>query len=220
MIPFAVISFSIFGWFSTGTVRLNFDSLKPGTLPPNWTQTHTHRGAAPHWEIRRDPTAPSPPNVFAQASTAESEFEFPLAVFDKVICSDGDLSVKFKILPSAKPFKTAGVIWRYQDPRNYYLLHFSVDEKNIVMFRVQNGKARAVPVIGAPTGGFGVHHDVRTGQWYIARVVFRGQNFHIWFGNRQLFDAEDGGIPGAGKTGIWTKDGTIAYFDDFRIAKR
>jgi hypothetical protein len=116
--------------------------------------------------------------------------------------------------------KTVGVVWRYQDQQNYYLLHFSVEEKNIVLFRVQNGQTHVIPVTGGKPGGFGVPHDLRTGQWYVAKVIFRGKNIRVLFGNRQLFDAVDDSLPNAGKTGLWTRGGTEAAFDDFRIDKK
>ena len=176
-------------------------------------------GAQAHWEIRRDPTAPSRGNVLEQVSGTPRPFDFPVAIFDKVVCRDGDLSVKFKI-DGGGPTKTAGIVWRYQDRNNYYLLHFSADEKNIVLFRIRDGKAQAVPVIGSRPGSVGVAHDIRVGQWYVAKVVFRGSKVRVLFGNRRLFDVDDSAMLMAGKTGVWTKGKTTASFDDFRIDKK
>src|SRR5206468_1948875 len=81
-----LISFGLFG------DTINFDAHKPGAMPPFWTSTATREAAAPRWTIRQDATAPSRPNVFAQLSTNAGESEFPLAVFDRVVCRDGDLS--------------------------------------------------------------------------------------------------------------------------------
>jgi hypothetical protein len=196
---------------STSTNNLNFDGLKPGGLPPYWTETETHPGQPPHWEILSDKTAPSHRNVFAQVSSAPGENAFPLAVFDRVICRDGDLSVKFKIDVGAGSIRTAGIVWRYQDPNDYYLLHFSESEKNIALIHMQNGQAHVLRV---------VNHDIRTGQWYIAKVSYRGAHFRVEFGNRMLFDAVDDALMVPGKTGLWTRAGTIAHFDDFRIDRK
>jgi hypothetical protein len=213
----ALIGLSFFG---LGGDNINFDNQKPGTPPAYWGTTATRPVEAPHWEIRLDSTAPSRPNVLAQVSAAASDSEFPLAVFDKVICRDGDLSVKFKIAAGARRIKTAGIVWRYQDPRNYYLLHFSVDEKNIALFRVENGQTHPIPVTGARPGTFGVSHDLKAGQWYVAKVIFRGSSIRVLFGNRQLFQATDDTLDVPGKTGVWTRGGTIASFDDFRIDRK
>jgi hypothetical protein len=201
-----------------GGATVNFDNLKPGAFPPFWTATGPTQVS--RWEVQRDSSAPSRPNVLAQIPGVAGNSEFPLAVFDKVICRDGDLSVKFKIAAGKRRVKTAGIVWRYQDPRNYYLLNFNVDDRNIVLSRVQNGQVRPIPVLHGRPGDIGVSHDLRTGQWYVAKVIFRGNNFHVLFGNRELFDAWDDSLPTAGKTGIWTRGGTAASFDDFRIDRK
>jgi hypothetical protein len=210
----AFIAFSFFG------TTINFDSLKPGAIPPFWTAIATSTSESPHWEVLKDTTAPSRPNVFAQVSGTGPASGFDLAVFDKVICRDGDLSVKFKIAANARRVKTAGIVWRYQDPRNYYLLDFSVDEKDIALFRVENGQTHSIPARESKLGGAGVPHDLRTGQWYVAKVSFRGNSIRVLFGNRQLFDAVDDSLAAPGKTGLWIRGGTEASFDDFRIDRK
>ena len=212
MITRAVAVFISFNIFGLGGDSVNFDNLKPTTVPPNWTITATGTTQSPRWEVRQDATAPSRPNVLQQLSTTFTAAQFPLAIYDKVICRDGDLSVKFEIANGPRRIKSAGMIWRYQDPRNYYLLRFSVDGKNIELFRVQDGRLRAISMV--------VPHDLRTGEWYVAKVVFRGPHFRVFVGNRQLFDATDDSLAEPGKTGLWTRSGTVASFDDFRIDKK
>jgi len=68
----------------------------------------------------------------------------PVAVFDSVICKDGELSVKFRIDPKA-PGGVAGIVWRYQDEKNYYLLDFDSTRKMISLFRVKDGVRRPIP---------------------------------------------------------------------------
>jgi hypothetical protein len=208
------IAFSFFG------TTINFDNLKPGSFPPFWTAVATKSTDPPQWEVRRDSTAPSRPNVFAQVSGTGPNSELSLAVFDKVICRDGDLSVKFKIAAGARRVKRAGIVWRYQDPQNYYLLDFSVDEKNMVLSRVENGQTHPIAVRGGKAGGVGVPHDLGTGQWYVAKVIFRGNSIRVLFGNRQLFEAVDDSLAAPGKTGLWIRGGTEASFDDFRIDRK
>ncbi len=212
MLSFAAAAFITFNFFGLGSDSVNFDNQRPGRPPAGWTLTATRATQIPRWEVRQEANAPSRLNVLQQLSTAFTESEFALAIFDKTICRDGDLSVKFKIAPSQRRIESAGMVWRYQDPRNYYLLRFSIEESNIELFRVQDGQMRAIP--GA------VRHDLRVGQWYVAKVSFRGSRFHVFFGNRQLFDAMDDSLTAPGKTGLWTRAGTVASFDDFRIENK
>src|ERR1039458_8608869 len=70
----AFVRMRTIGWllslalWGTAQQKINFDSAKPGSVPPGWTVT-PNAGAAPKWEIRKDPSAPSPPYVFAQISS-------------------------------------------------------------------------------------------------------------------------------------------------------
>jgi hypothetical protein len=205
---------------------VNFDAVKPGVAPPNWSFVSA-RGV-PHgaWEVRYDPSAPSRGNVLEKVTGGSAGSESPVAIFDKVICRDGELSVKFKIEGRGRG-RSAGVVWRYQDSDNYDLLHFNVDEKRIGLYRVRNGKSESVRVLpdrrSGPAilpGGPDIYHDVRLGQWYVAKVIFRGPNIRVFVGNRRLFDAEDSTAGTAGKAGVWTQGRTTASFDDFRIEKK
>ena len=77
-----------------------------------------------------DPNAPSRPNVLAQDSRTGAQFRFPMCLFDKVTCVDGDVSVKMKII-SGRDGQDAGVVFRAADSSNYYLVRVSVREHNI-----------------------------------------------------------------------------------------
>src|SRR5690348_13244376 len=94
---------------------INFDSVQPGAAPPGWTVAMTHKGGAPKWEILKDDTAPSKPNVLAQTSNDPTDGRFPLAIYDNASFKDGEISVKTKAV-AGKVDQGAGVVWRYQNP--------------------------------------------------------------------------------------------------------
>jgi hypothetical protein len=197
----------------TALAQINFDNLPPGTMPPHWTPAQPGEKL---W-VQRDPTAPSRPNVFDQSSSGSHQAVFPL-LYDAVICRDGDLSVKFKIA-GGRAEQTAGIVFRYQDQNNYYLLNFSVDHKKIRLIRVMNGQLETVRAVGQ-VDAEGLPHDLKAGQWYVAKVIFRGPHLRILFGNRKLFEVQDAKLLNAGKTGVWTSGQTQASFDDFRIDRK
>ncbi|HZL55852.1 MAG TPA: hypothetical protein VFC21_02155 [Bryobacteraceae bacterium] len=202
-----------------GADNVNFDAVKPGTAPPNWTFLSNRPADRARWEVRFDPSAPSRGNVLEKDGGGMAEADYPLAVFDKVICHDGDLSVKFRIDGGSR-IRTAGLVWRFVDLNNYYLLHFSVDQRNIALLRVLNGKIEQIPVTSDKLVLKTIAHDIGVGQWYVTKVSFRGDHIRAFFGNRVLFDASDEGLMAAGKTGVWTRGRTMASFDDFRIDRK
>jgi len=196
-----------------GAENINYDAARQGQLPPGWSAPTAHE-----WEVRPDKTAPSHPNVFRGAAGDAGKTDPPLALFDKIICRDGDLSVKFRI--DGSHGNAAGVIWRYQDAQNYYLLSLSADDKNIVLQRVHGGVPEVISTIGGKRAAIGVAEDIRAGQWHVIKVSFRGTKVQVFFGNRSIFTAEDSGFTGSGKTGLWAKGPNGAAFDDFRIDKK
>lgn len=198
----------------SGAQSVNYDAVRQGQLPPGWSAP-----APREWAVRSDKSAPSHPNVFQGAAGAGGQSEPPLALFDKVVCLDGDLSVKFRI-DGRQRGNAAGIIWRYLDSNNYYLLSLSADDKDIVLQRVRNGVAGVIRTSGGKRADVGVAEDVKPDQWHVVKVIFRGPKVQVLFGNRSLFTAEDSGILTPGKTGLWAKGANGAAFDDFRIDKK
>ena len=111
---------------------VSFDKDAPGAAPSGWTIAMTHNGGAPRWEVVKDDSAPGKPNVFAQLSTDATGGRFPLAVYEKATVKDGTLSVKFKAV-SGRVDQAAGLIWRYKDPDNYYIVRANALEDNVVL---------------------------------------------------------------------------------------
>ena len=193
---------------SVAAQTVDFESAKTGSLPSGWTAAMTHEGAPPKWEIRKDPSAPSPPHVLAQVSSDRTDGRFPLAIFNKVSVKDGELSVKMKPV-AGKGDRAGGIIWRYRDPNNYYLVRANALENNIVLYKVENG--RRTPVNS-------VNHSVPANEWSVLKVQFRGPRFSVYFNHRRLFQSTDSTFASPGQVGLWTKADSITYFDDFRVA--
>lgn len=195
---------------------INFDSAKPGTVPAEWSVAMTHAGGAPKWEVRADDTAPSKPNVFAQVSSDKTDGRFPLAILDHSAFKDGTLSVKFKAVAGAGD-RAAGIVWRYRDPNNYYIVRANALENNVVLYKVENGKRTALAPKGTPPRTYGVKHKVPSGTWSTLRLSAQGNLFSVYFNGEKLFDVEDATFKDAGKAGLWTKADSVTYFDDFEI---
>jgi hypothetical protein len=206
-----LLSFALWG---TVTQTINFDSAKPGSVPPGWTVT-PGAGAAPQWEILKDTTAPSPPYVFAEISGYAANGECPLAILNKMEVTDGDLSVKVKPV-AGKQDRAGGLVFRYRDPDNYYVVRANALENSIVLYKVEDGRRIPLASRGAPAS-FGVKHPVPVNQWSVLKVQFHGPLFSVYFNHRRLFEVLDSTFRQSGKVGLWTKAGGITYFDDFRI---
>ncbi len=214
------LAVSILAWGSVAAASaevIRFDSTKPGSLPAGWTVVLTHAGESPKWEVKEDSSAPSKPNVLAQISSDRAAGRFPMAVLNTANYRDGEVSVKFKTV-AGKEEQAAGVVWRYRDPNNYYLVRANALENNIVMYKVQDGKWGSLAPKGRPPRTNGVRHRIPPRTWGILKVSFKKSRFEVYFDHRKVFEAEDSTFSQAGKVGLWTKSGSVIYFDDFQVS--
>ena len=202
---------------SMGLAEVNrFETGAPGKLPQGWSVAMTHDGGAPRWEIVRDESAPSPPYVFAQLSQDRTAGRFPLAIWDRIAVLDGSASVAFKTMDGAID-QAAGIVWRYQDPNNYYIVRANALEDNVVLYKVENGVRTSIAPKGLPSRSYGVKHQIPRGRWNTLRVEFQGASFIVSFNGERLFETEDQTFTKPGKTGLWTKADSVTYFDNFTV---
>ena len=201
---------------SLGAQKINFDTVAAGSPAPDWTVAMTHKGGPPKWQVLKDDTSPSKPNVFAQVSNDRTGGRFPLAVYDKANLKDGSVSVKFKPI-SGNTDQAAGLIWRYRDPDNYYIVRANALEDNVVLYKVEKGERIALAPKGTPSKTYGVKHRVPKQTWSTLSVNFHGNVATVSFDGKKLFDVEDATFANAGKVGLWTKADSVTYFNDFEV---
>jgi hypothetical protein len=125
--------------------------------------------------------------------------------------------VKFKTV-AGKTDQAAGLVWRYRDPNNYYLVRANALENNIVMYKVQNGNRISLDPKGKPPKTYGVRHRIPSRTWNILKVTFKKSRFEVYYDHRKVFEVEDSTFTQPGKLGLWTRADSVTYFDDFQFS--
>lgn len=187
-----------------------------GAPPEGFTFARTGSGDEGRWVVAATENAPSGRHALSQSSTDRTSGRFPLAVYEGFTGRDVDVSVRFKPV-SGEVDQAAGLVWRYRDPGNYYIVRANALEDNVVLYKVENGKRTDLPVKGAGRT-YGVKQKVPGKSWSELRVTARGNLFTVSFDGKQIFQVEDSTFPEAGKVGLWTKADSVTEFDDLRIA--
>ncbi len=158
-------------------------------------------------------------NKFLVQTDADStRSRFPVAVLSDVSAADVDLSVRFKPV-SGRVDQAAGLVWRYQDENNYYIVRANALEDNVVLYKVQNGKRTDLPLKGAGRT-YGKKSEVPAGQWSTLRVVANGPSFEVYLNGTKLYEVEDTTFRHAGKVGVWTKADSVTQFDDLTVVTK
>jgi hypothetical protein len=199
--------------------KMNFDAVTTGTLPASWTSTMTHEGGPPRWEVVADASAPSQPRVFAQTSSDTTRGRFPLAILGQPVARDGELRVRFKPV-SGKVDQAAGLVWRYLDENNYYLVRANALENNVVLYKVERGTRTSIAPVGAKPDAYGIEHPVPSQKWSSLSVRFEADHFTVMFDGQKLYEVQDKTFSNAGRVGLWTKADSVTYFDDFEFVPK
>jgi hypothetical protein len=186
----------------------NFDSDAVGKPPAGFSSARTGQGTEGTWVVKEDPTAPSKPNVLAQTSTDTTDYRFPLAILGEGSHQDVAVSVKFKAV-AGKVDRAAGIVFRYQDPNNYYVARANALEDNYNLYHVVAGRRRQFA---------GANFRVTSNQWHTLRVLIVGNQIRCYYDSELKILATDQTFRGAGKVGLWTKADSVTYFDDFEVS--
>lgn len=215
---YRLIFASLFASTSSAAEIINFETATLDALPGGWSVSMTHNDGETRWQIQRDVTSPAGPNVLAQLSSDHSSGRFPLAIYNDSRLTDGEIRVAFKPI-SGRIDQAGGLVWRYRDENNYYVVRASALANDVVLYKVEDGRRASLAPIGAP-GDYGVKHSVPNQQWSTLGVAFAGSKFTVFFDNEEICEVEDATFSEAGRVGLWTRADSVTYFDEFEILRQ
>jgi hypothetical protein len=190
-------------------VTLDFDKDEVGKPPKDFTIALTGEGPAPTFVVAAETGAPSGKQVLVQKSTDDSDYRFPLCIYDKFSAADVSVSVKFKAI-EGKVDRAGGVVLRFKDKDNYYIARANALEDNVRLYHVVAGKR--VQFAGEKA-------KVTSGEWHTLKLEARAAHFKVSFDDKLLFEADDETFKDAGKAGVWTKADSVTLFDDLKLER-
>jgi hypothetical protein len=192
---------------------ITFDDMTAGQPPAGFSVAVTGRGGAANWCVQDAADAPSGGKILAQISVEQANMRFPLCILDRFVAADIALSVRFKPV-AGRIDRAAGLVWRYQDRNNYYVVRANALEDNVVAYVVRDGTRTDLPVRGEGRT-YGKPAPVPAERWSTLGVEARGPIFAVTINGQKLFEVEDSTIAAPGRVGLWTKADSVTLFDDF-----
>ncbi len=181
-------------------------NAQPGQLPPGFSVALTGGGTAPVWSVVDD-TSVSAGRVLAQTSADQTDYRFPLAIYDGVTAKDVEVTVRFKAV-AGRVDRAGGIAVRLTDADNYYVLRANALEDNVNFYHVVRGSRRQVRGVGT---------KVTSDQWHTLSLKATGDQFTIGFNDKTLFTVADRTIANAGKVALWTKADSVTRFGALTI---
>lgn len=145
--------------------------------------------------------------VLAQLAEDSTDEHFPLLIYEKETFGDFTLTTRFKCV-SGKVEQMAGIAFRIQDEKNYYVVRASALGNTFRFYKFVNGE-RSAPI--------GPQVEIPRGVWHEMSVVCKGNQIRCLLDGQELIPPlTDNSFP-AGKIGFWTKSDSVSYFADTKI---
>jgi len=210
----ALLRLGLLTFAGSETPSVSYQSGQPNAAAARWAFDDLPPGQLPHdsavfgeplfggWSVRAEADAPSAPNALCQTGIAE----FPALRLGEAVYGDLALSTRFKPV-SGRVDQAAGLIFRVQDDRNYYVLRANALERNVNFYKYSGG--RRSPLAEGPV-------EVALARWQTLRLEVRGSDFRGYLDDRLVVSASDPTFP-AGQTGLWTKADAHTCFDDVEL---
>jgi hypothetical protein len=195
---------------------VDFEEVDVGFHPVGFSTALTGEGGPANWVVEAHDASTGVSNVLTQRSNEKTNYRFPLCIYEGFVGKNVALTVRFKPI-SGRIDQAAGLVWRYQDANNYYVVRANALEDNVVLYKMEDGKRSDLKPIGAGRFSYGENAPVPDDQWSSLSVVVLGPKFTVALNGEHLFDVEDETFREAGRVGLWTKADSVTSFDDFTI---
>lgn len=192
-----------FGEYEYGTTPTNFESVVAGGPPGDWKIISADMPSA-FASLSSNAPVLIHSKVLAQTSTDMTDERFPMCIYDGDIFRNFEFSAKFKIV-SGITEQMAGLVFRYQNSSNFYVVRVSAAGHNVRFYKVVNGE-RSDPI--------GPMLDVPVGEWHRLGVQCEGNQINVFLDNKPVMPTLGDNTFTEGRLGFWTKSDSVTYFDD------
>lgn len=197
------------------TRKIDFERETVGQPPTGFLFGHTRKIGAPgKWAVQEQGGG----KFLSQLDADRTRARFPLAVLNDLTARDVDVSVRFRPV-SGRVDQAAGLVWRYQDEDNYYVVRANARENNVVLYKVEKGKRTDLP-LKSQGRTYGKSAKVQSGEWSTLRLIASGNRFEVYLNGTKLYEVEDATFMNAGRVGVWTKADSVTDFDDLTVVTK
>lgn len=216
----SVLLTSSLGLFAAQQERVfDFSKTEEGELPAGFRSTVSGLGKPGKWQIVSDDAPSAFPSVtkaspstskrkvLAQTARDITDEHFPVLIFDEETYDDFTFTTQFKTVGGGIE-QMAGIAFRFQDEKNYYVVRASSLGNNLRFYKFVNGE-RSTPI--------GPEIAIPKGVWHELAVECKGNRIQCYLNGKEAMPAINDTSFTKGKVGFWTKSDAVSYFVDSRI---
>jgi hypothetical protein len=209
---------------SSAELKINFSELAAGSALTNFHSARAGVGPLGNWKVIavevpsafapvKQSITPMPGTVarhgvLAQMSDDPTDSRYPMFIYDGESFKNFKLTTSFKIV-SGVIEQMAGVVFRYQNPSNFYVARASALGHNLRFYAVMSNLFE-IP--------FNLETNISTGDWHTLSVECNGNRIDCSLDGAASIKLVDSiGANYVGKIGFWTKSDSVSQFGDTTI---
>jgi hypothetical protein len=189
-----------------GSTNVDIAKLPEGGLPTEFTTGRTGQGAPAQWSVVQD-TSANGGHAIAQTSEDQTDYRFPLAIYQPVSAKNVEVTVRFKPV-GGKIDQAGGIAVRLATPDDYYVVRANALEDNVRFYRVVKGNRQQIS---------GANVKVAKNQWHTLTLRAADDHFTVSFDGKELYTTTDRTFGEPGRIALWTKADSVTHFDRFEI---
>ena len=221
MWKYAVCLFVLLSLSASGAERVfNFGESPTDKPPAGFSSVLVGEGKPGEWKIVMDdvPSLLAPQTdkapavskraVLAQLSQDPTDERFPVLVLGDEAVDEFLLTTRFKLV-SGTVEQMAGIAFRFQDEKNFYVVRVSGLGTNISFYKVVDGQR---------VDAFRLATEVPAGVWHELSIECKGNQIICLLNGKKAMPTFTDNNAKPGKIAFWTKSDSVTYFTDTKIS--
>ncbi len=200
-------------------IHFNFSDTEEGKLPDKFEPLLGGSGQPGEWKIVLDDVpsgfmsfsnsavSMTRHGVLAQTSADPTDERFPMLLFTGEKFRNFKFTTRFKLV-SGIAEQMAGLVFRYQNSSNYYVIRASALGRNVRFYKVVDG-IRSDPI--------GPDLDVTTNVWHSLAVQCDGTQISFWYDDKSVMPVLGDESLNEGLVGFRTKSDAVCHFTDAMV---
>jgi len=200
-------------------IKIDFSDFATRQSPTNFHSVLAGSGQPGEWKVIEDEvpslfpalTGKAPAvtrhSVLAQLSQNPADNRFPLLIYDGETFGDFKLTTRFKIV-SGVAEQMAGIVFRFQNASNFYVVRASALGQNLRFYKMVNGQFVDPFTLGT---------NIAVGVWHTLTVQCEGIQINCRLDDALAMPLQVPNTFVTGKIGFWTMSDAVSYFDNTTI---
>ena len=180
-----------------------FEEDKIGGPPSGFVTAVGRDGPREGWSVQREGAG----RILLHQGRSSPPDGFAVAILSGIQYHDVQVSVRMKATGGAR---SAGVVWKYQDPLNHYGALLDLVKQELAVYRVSSGNRIRLERED--------DLEVDPDAWHSLKIFQEQGEIRVYLGGIRVFAERDRQSRGApSSVGVWSSGDTTVMFDDFRV---